>query len=75
MILTTKHVPVEQSLVGLGAMILSRLNRPRTITGLWEEMRALQDIGSFDRFSLALSLLCALGTVDLSNGRLRRRSK
>ena len=72
MILPTKHIPVEQSLLGIGAAILVRLGRPRTVTGLWEEMRESTALGSFDRFSLALDMLYALGAIELRAGQLRR---
>jgi hypothetical protein len=75
MILPTKHIPVEQSLLGIGADMIRRLDRPRTVTSLWEEMRDLPTLGSFDRFSLALVLLYALGAVEIRSGQLRRSTR
>ena len=72
MILPTKHIPTEQSLIGLGAMLLQRLGRPRTVTNLWEEVRELPVLGTFDRFSLAIDFLFVLGVVELRAGQLRR---
>jgi hypothetical protein len=71
-ILPTKHIPLEQSLIGIGATLLMGLERPRTVTSLWEEVRKDPSIGSFDRFSLALAFLYALGAIDLRGGQLRR---
>lgn len=72
MIQPTKHVPTNRSLLGVGATILQRLDHPRTVTSLWEEVRMNPAIGSFDRFSLVLSLLFAIGAIDWRSGRLWR---
>lgn len=72
MILPTKHIPTEQSLLGIGATLLQLLETPRTVTSLWEEVRSNSAVGSFDRFSLALSLLFAIGALDWRSGRLWR---
>jgi hypothetical protein len=73
-ILPTKHVPTEHSLIGLGALLLPKLAQPRTVTSLWEEVRGIEPVGTFDRFSLALDLLFSLGAIEWRRGQLRRRS-
>lgn len=75
MILPTKHISAEESLIGVGALILERLIRPKTVSALWEESREIPCVGSFDRFALALSMLYALGAIDLRSGRLQRVQK
>lgn len=72
MILPTKHVPTDQSLLGIGATILQLVESPRTVTSLWEEVRTNPAVGSFDRFTLSLSFLFALGALDWRSGRLWR---
>lgn len=72
MILPTKHLPPRRSLIGVGGLMLERLDQPRTITGLWDKARHVPEVGSFERFILALDLLFALGAVEYGDGLLRR---
>ena len=74
MILPTKHIPVENALLGVGASLLGELTRPRTVTALWERVRHRPEVGSFLRFTLALDLLFAIGAVELQDGLLKRTS-
>jgi len=78
MILPTKRLRVEASLLGLGADVLCLLNRPKTISGVWEELKAMRDreqsAGSlnYEWFVLALDLLFAVSAVTLVDGELWR---
>lgn len=72
MILPTKHIPARRSLLGLGALLLQRLERPRTVTDLWGEVNEVSELGSFERFSLTLGFLYAIGAVEFEEGLLRR---
>lgn len=74
MILPTKHIPLYRSLLGLGAVVLQTLNRPTTVTGLWERCRGIEEFGTFERFVQALDLLFLLGAVRLERGLLVRSS-
>lgn len=73
MILPNKHVTTEYSMLGLGALILQRLQRPQRISTLWEKVREIPEIGTFERFVLALDLLYILGAVEIKDGKLRRQ--
>ena len=79
MILPTKHIPEERSLLAVGGRILLLLKREHTISSLWDEVKKSGEphagslVVPFDWFVLALDLLFALGTVDLQHGVLRRR--
>ncbi|HRQ42093.1 MAG TPA: hypothetical protein PLD25_29595 [Chloroflexota bacterium] len=75
MILPTKHISTANSLIGVGAVLLKYLERPYTITSLWEQTREIPGIGSFERFTLALDLLYAIGSIDSYQGLLRRVEK
>jgi hypothetical protein len=76
MILPTKHLPLEASLLGIGAAILDSLGEPREVEALWRSVRGREGIGSFDRFLSALVFLHSLGLVDLDrDGLLRRASR
>ncbi len=72
MIAPDKHVSIDASLIGVGAVMLRQLPGPRTLTALWEVCRGLPDIRTFQRFVLALDLLYLLGTVDLESGQIVR---
>ncbi len=78
MILPTKKLPQDRSLLFVGAQILQLLRKPKTVSHLWDELKAQRDplLGyrhvPYDWFVLALSFLYSTGTIDLSRGRLRR---
>ena len=75
MILPTKHVSTRQSLIGVGASVLAQLDRPRTLTDLWERLRESSEVGTFRRLVLALDLLYAIGAVALEDGLLKRAAQ
>lgn len=72
MILPTKHIPTGHSLLGVGAIVLDALERPRTVSALWDGVRSRPEVGTFGRLVLALDLLYAVGAVELDDGLLRR---
>ena len=72
MILPTKHISEEQSLLGVITIVLKYLERPQTVTSLWEKLRNEQVVGTFERFVLALDLLYIIGAVNLSQGMIRK---
>ena len=73
MILPTKHVSAQHSLLGAGATILQYLDSPQTITALWEQVRVSPNIEAYERFVLTLDLLFAIGALDLFDGLIMRR--
>jgi len=72
MILPTKHITSENSLLGVSALVLGNLNKPRTITSLWENVRKVPQVGTYQRFILSLDLLYLMGVIELEEGLLRR---
>lgn len=66
-LLPDKHLSIGTSLLGVGAAILRRLDRPSTVTGLWERCRQSEDIATFGRFALGLDLLFAIGAIQIDN--------
>ena len=73
MILPTKHITVENSLLGVGAIILVHLQRPTTVSTLWEKLRILPEISTYERFTLGLDLLFMINAIELNEGKLRKR--
>lgn len=73
MILPTKHLPQERALLTVGAVLLAHLERPLTVSALWQRVStAVLPAPTFDWFVLALDLLHALGAVELRDGLLVR---
>lgn len=72
MILPTKHIPLTQSLLGAGALLLQHLEKPRTVTALWENAREISSIRTYERFSLVLDFLYTIGLVEFEQGLLKR---
>lgn len=75
MILPTKHIPPTNTLLGVGALLLQHLEKPRTVTFLWENTRDMPGVGTFERFSLALDFLYAVGSIEFDRGLLKRVEK
>ncbi len=74
MIMPTKHIPAEQSLLGAGAVVFSELSQPRTVTALWEAVRDSKAVATFERFVLAVTMLYALRVVRFEAGVIIRGS-
>ncbi|MDR1011648.1 MAG: hypothetical protein LBM04_11110 [Opitutaceae bacterium] len=78
MILPTKRMAVETSLLGVGADVLGLLGRPKTISRLWDDVKSLRETRSpastpgYDWFVLALDMLYALGAIEFDDGEVRK---
>ncbi|HEY0512923.1 MAG TPA: ABC-three component system middle component 6 [Thermoanaerobaculia bacterium] len=76
MILPTKGLAADRALLSVGAEVLRRLDRPKTVSRLWEQIRqrksSLLETIPYDWFLLALDMLYLWGAVDFEDGRLRR---
>lgn len=73
MILPTKHIAPENSLLGIGAMLLELLAHEQTVTRLWDRAREGNHALTFPRFVLALDVLFSISAIDLGDGVLHRR--
>ncbi|MHA1408107.1 MAG: ABC-three component system middle component 6 [Candidatus Heimdallarchaeaceae archaeon] len=72
MILPTKHVSIMNCLLNIGATILQRIDGDRTVTELWNEVKVLEEVKTFERFTLAVAFLYMLGAIEFKDGLLRR---
>lgn len=78
MILPAKHLSSDRALITLGAELLGHLERPRTVSSLWNtaqkvhKTKQLEWVLTFDWFVLALDLLFAMGVLELVRGKLTR---
>ncbi|MBN4049990.1 hypothetical protein JYT17_00035 [Nitrospira defluvii] len=74
MILPSKHINFSQSLLGLGAYILSKLDSPKSVDELWEGY--LSDYNNhvylakhrFDNLVMTLIFLYSVGSIVEENG-------
>lgn len=77
MILPTKHLPTERSLISIGADILGLLDEPKSVSKLWLDFQLLNEQReirlTFDWFTLTISMLYAIGAVEQRDHRLWRR--
>jgi hypothetical protein len=74
MILPSKHIPQEKALLTVGAKLLKLLDRPKTVSAVWQRMRNSETPISYDWFVQALDLLYIIDAIELQNGLLIRRS-
>jgi len=74
MILPTKHINFSQSLLGLGAYLLSQLQSPKSIDELWDAYKVDYKNNvyltkhSFDNLVMTLIFLYSIGSVTENNG-------
>lgn len=72
MIIPDKNIRLQNSLLGMGSHILTKLNEPETVSSLWEQAKQCHEINSFDKFVYTLDLLFMLDLIELSNGLVRK---
>ena len=79
MILPSKHVRTERSLIGIGALLLQELCKPMTVSRLWDEVRSRRSIKSpnavidYRTFILALDLLFIVDAIEFEDPLIRKR--
>jgi hypothetical protein len=77
MILPSKHLRPDRSLIGIGGELLAELSEARTTSELWERTRRTSSHNAgqltFDWFVLALSFLYSIQAIDYSNGLIYTR--
>lgn len=75
MILPSKHVRASHSLLGVGAVLLSYMTRPLTVSELWETAKAHPVVGNYRRFVMALDMLYAISAIEWEGGILARSTR
>ena len=81
MLLPTKRIPEERSLIAVGATVLRLLDSPKTVSRLWEETQAQTNTKNetqkvtYSWFILALDFLYSLSALELERGHIRKLSK
>ncbi len=81
MILPTKHLNEERSILRIGAELLLLLRSETTVSRLWADFQAYRrDVleikpVTYDWFILALDLLFILGAIAFSEGKITRNRR
>ena len=73
MILPNKHITQKSSLLGIGGIILQYLNRPSTVSNLWDKVHEIPEISTFRRFVMGLDLLYMIGVIEIVDGVIRKK--
>ena len=73
MILPSKYVQEKESLLGLGAVVLSYLKNDIPLSELWERSKENVETISFERFVLVLDMLFVMGLI-VVEGQLVKRN-
>jgi hypothetical protein len=71
MILPSKHIPQERALLTIVAALLKHLDRPKTVSGIWEDMRRSLSV-NYDWFVLSIDLLYTIEAIEIRDGLLFR---
>ena len=81
MILPSKHIPQDKALLTVGAELLNRLDKPKTVSAIWENVcksasETHVDVThlSYDWFILAIDLLFAIDAIEIHEGLLKGRT-
>lgn len=72
MILPTKFIREEESIIGISSLILGKIDSKRELLKLWEDVKKFEVMGNFKRFVLALDLLYMLGLIDIKKNEIFR---
>ena len=80
MLMPTKHVKTENALVGVGAELLSLLNRDKAVSTLFRDLQARRRENElstvhFDWFMLALDFLYSVGAIRFESGVLKKMNQ
>lgn len=71
MIFPSKYIPIQDSLIGIAALLISLRAPKQTVTSLWIDFRHRRNDITFDTFLNALTLLFMIGKVNFQSGIIR----
>ena len=73
MIMPSKHIELSESLIGLGAFVVSIIEKPITIDECWNilnkkfiETKIIRKRHSFDTLVLTIDMLYMLGLIEIN---------
>lgn len=68
MLLPAKHIKLSESIIGLSGFVLEKLNKPKTVDMLWNELRIAVEREEYPTHHPFENLLLSLGflySIDL----------
>jgi len=68
MIVPNKNIRLQNSLLDMGAQVLTELRQPQTVSSLWERAKTVKEINSYDKFVLTLDFLFMMNLVESKDG-------
>lgn len=74
MIMPTKYLREDETLLGVGAILLKELSSKKSLSELWENSKNINHIGNFERFILTLDMLFIFGLITMKDNELMRVS-
>ena len=72
MILPNKHIREEEALIGVGAILLTKISSSVLLSELWEQVKEISNIGNYERFILGLDLLFLLGLIKIEDNHITK---
>lgn len=69
MILPTKSIKMQYSLLNCGAIILDKLGNSDTVSAIWDKVSTEDALINYDKFVITMDFLYMLGAIDY-NGSL-----
>lgn len=68
MILPTKSIKMQYSLLSCGAIILDKLDDSDTVSAIWEKVSTEDALINYDKFVITMDFLYMVGAIDYNNG-------
>lgn len=80
MLMPTKHIKTENALIGVGAEVLSLLDRDKTVSRLFSDLqedRRENELSTihFDWFLLAMDFLFSIGAIRFDSGLIKKMNQ
>ena len=71
-LLPNKTIRLKYSQLGVGAQVLRHITGPETVTSLWNKVRDLESVNTYEKFIASLVLLYSLRAININNGILQK---
>jgi hypothetical protein len=68
----SKYIREDEALIGVGATLLQHIDKKINLSSLWDNVKHIESIGTFERFILTLDLLFLLGLIDVRKNEIVR---
>ncbi len=80
MLMPTKHIQLENSILGIGSQILYLLDYEKTVSRLFYDLQELRggsnmSVIQFDWYLFSLDFLYMTGAIRFENGLLRKQNQ